>query len=343
MDDKTPIISLITPTYNRANELTSLIESLSSQTVDLNLFELIIVDDGSTDYTENIISEHKKNISYSLVYIFQHNSGPGEARNNGLRHSKGKLILFIDSDCEADNKWLEIIYNEYLSNPFDCFGGPDGSKDNFSLLQKTIDFSMTSFLTTGGMRGHSKKMLSKFYPRTHNMGITREVYEKIGGFGKLRHGQDIEYSNRIINNNFSIRFISNALVYHRRRTSIKLFFKQVFNWGVARINLGKIDRNMLEPIHFIPGLATSISVLLIISSFYSYLGQYLILFCFSLLLVASIIGSIKKRNILIFFLLLIIIPIQVFGYGSGFILAFFKRFIFNQKEFVGYSKKYYGK
>ena len=343
MDDKTPIISLITPTFNRANELTSLIESLSSQTIDSNLFELIIVDDGSTDYTENIISEHKKNISYSLVYIFHHNLGPGEARNNGLRYSKGNLILFIDSDCEADNKWLEIIYNEYLSNPFDCFGGPDGSKGNFSLLQKAIDFSMTSFLTTGGIRGHSKKMLSKFYPRTHNMGITREVYEKIGGFGRLRHGQDIEYSNRIIKNKFSIRFISNALVYHRRRTSIKLFFKQVFNWGVARINLGKIDRNMLEPIHFIPALATSISLLLIISSFYSYLGKYLILFCFSLLLVASIIGSIKKRNILIFFLLLIIIPIQVFGYGSGFISAFFKRFIFNQKEFVGYSKKYYGK
>ena len=343
MDDKSPIISLITPTFNRENELTPLIESLSNQTIDSSLFELIIVDDGSTDNTKSIILKHKKNISYSVNYIFQNNSGPGEARNNGLRHSKGNLILFIDSDCEADCRWLEIIYNEFLSNPFDSFGGPDGSKNNFSLLQKAIDFSMTSFLTTGGMRGHSKNMLSRFYPRTHNMGITREVYEKIGGFGKLRHGQDIEYSNRIIKNKFSIRFISDALVFHRRRTSMKLFFKQVFNWGVARINLGKIDKRMLEPIHFIPAFATIMSFMLIIASFYSYLGKYLIFLGFSLLSCASIFGSIKKGNLLIFFLLLMIIPIQVFGYGTGFILAFFKRFIFSQKEFVGYSKKYYSK
>ena len=191
-------ISIITPCYNRANELVFLLESLADQIIEKNLFELIICDDGSTDSTSNLINNWQKKNFFKIKYLKQENKGPGAARNLGLENSDGELVAFIDSDCEADINWLDTIYKSYKKNNFDACGGPDGSKDNFTILQKAIDYSMTSFFTTGGMRGHSKKMIATFYPRTHNMAVKKSLYQKIGGFGNLRHGQDIEFSNRMI-------------------------------------------------------------------------------------------------------------------------------------------------
>jgi len=198
---------------------------------------------------------------------------------------------------------------------------------------------MTSFLTTGGMRGHSEKMLAKFFPRTHNMGIKRSVFEEIGGFGSLRHGQDIEYSNRIRKSGFRIKFLLDAIVYHRRRTSIKQFFKQVYNWGVARVNLGIIDSDMLELIHFFP----AITILLITFCFILFQESFIQLFIilFIPLGLLALYGSFKKKDIRVFFYLLLVVPSQVFGYGLGFIQAFVRRFILGQKELVGFKKNYY--
>ena len=243
--DQGIFISIVTPTFNRADELDLLLQSLSQQTVKMDLFESIISDDGSTDITKEIVEKWQKKSKFKIRYLSQKNKGPGEARNHGLKESNGDLILFIDSDCEAHPDWIKTILNQYNTNSFDAFGGPDRAKDDFSVLQKSIDFSMTSFFTTGGMRGHSEGMLAKFFPRTHNMGIRRSIYDQIGGFGGLRHGQDIEFSNRIRKSGARIKFLINAIVFHRRRTSINQFFKQVFNWGVARVNLGKIDINDL--------------------------------------------------------------------------------------------------
>ena len=238
-------ISIITPTFNRADELDFLLRSISKQTYPLKNIEFIVSDDGSHDNTEKVVNKWKKKSLFDLIYIRQENKGPGAARNHGLENCRGDIILFIDSDCEAHHKWIEVIIETFELEDFDAFGGPDGAKDDFTVLQKAIDFSMTSFFTTGGMRGHSKNMIAKFYPRTHNMGITRVVYQNVGGFGNLRHGQDIEFSNRIHKSGAKVLFIKDALVYHRRRTSLKQFMKQVFNWGVARVNLGKIDSDML--------------------------------------------------------------------------------------------------
>ena len=265
---KNRMITIITPSYNRSHELKFLLESLENQKIDHNLFELIISDDGSTDGTEELIKNWKRKASFNIKYISQMNKGPGPARNHGLKNSNGELIVFIDSDCEAHPDWLKIIMENYLQNTFDACGGPDSSKDDFTTLQKSIDYSMTSFLTTGGMRGHSENMIAKFYPRTHNMAIKKAIYDQIGGFGSLRHGQDIEFSNRIRNSGARIKFIKDAIVYHRRRSSLKQFYKQVFNWGVARINLYLIDKNMLEPIHFLPTLATLSSLIILITFLY---------------------------------------------------------------------------
>ena len=337
-----PIISIVTPSYNRSFELDLLIKSICEQNFDLKMVELIISDDGSTDDTEKVVKGWAMRTKFELKYLNQKNQGPGSARNHGMEHSVGDLILFIDSDCEADSNWIKNIYDCFLKENFDACGGPDGARGDFSLLQKAIDFSMTSFLTTGGMRGHSKNMIAKFYPRTHNMGLKKKVFEKIGGFGNLRHGQDIEYSNRILSSGSKITFIPDALVYHRRRTTIRQFFKQVFNWGVARINLFHIDKNLLELIHFLPALSLLISIAVLVGCFILPKVFYPILIISShLILIVSIYGSLKYKSIFMIFYLPVIIPIQIFGYGLGFIWAFLNHSILNKRELVGFKKKYY--
>ena len=337
-----PIISIITPSYNRVDELKYLYNSLQEQSVDLKLFEFIVSDDGSTDSTSETVKHWQTESNFPIKFITQENQGPGAARNHGLENSEGELILFIDSDCEAHPDWIKTIYEEYLNDSFDACGGPDGAKDDFTTLQKAIDFAMTSFITTGGMRGHSEKMMAKFFPRTHNMGIKRSVYEKVGGFGDLRHGQDIELSNRIRKSGARIKFLINAVVYHRRRTSIKQFFKQVFNWGVARINLGKIDPAMLEPIHFLPSLATLFGFSIVGTAIYlDFPLDQLFLLIFIPLGLLSLFGAVKKNDLRIFPYLLVVIPSQIIGYGIGFIQAFIRRFVFQQDEMVGFKKNYY--
>ena len=337
-----PIISIITPSYNRVDELKYLYNSLQEQSVDLKLFEFIVSDDGSTDSTEQTVKHWQTESNFPIKFITQKNQGPGAARNHGLENSQGELILFIDSDCEAHPDWIQTIYEEYLNDSFDACGGPDGAKDDFTTLQKAIDFAMTSFMTTGGMRGHSEKMMAKFFPRTHNMGIKRSVYEKVGGFGDLRHGQDIELSNRIRKSGARIKFLINAVVYHRRRTSIKQFFKQVFNWGVARINLGKIDPSMLEPIHFLPSLASLFGFSIVGTAIYlDYPLDQLFLLIFIPLGLLSLFGAAKKNDLRIFPYLLAVIPAQIIGYGLGFILNFIKRYILNQGSWIGFKKRYY--
>ena len=340
--DKNFLISIITPSYNRAHELKYLLKSLEKQNIDHNIFELIISDDGSSDNTKDLIKRWKNKSLFKIRYISQKNQGPGAARNHGLKNSQGELIVFIDSDCEAHPNWLKIIIDHYNKNDFDACGGPDSSKDDFTILQKAIDYSMTSFFTTGGMRGHSENMIAKFYPRTHNMAIKRSIYENLGGFGSLRHGQDIEFSNRIRKSGARIKFIKDAIVYHRRRTSLKQFYKQVFNWGVARINLSIIDKKMIEFVHYLPAFATFFTfftffLLLLIGLD---LIKLLLIYFLPLILI-SLVGSISKRDIRIFPFLMIVIPIQIIGYGLGFIKAYIYRVIFKKSEFVGFVKNYY--
>ncbi len=337
-----PVISIITPAFNRADEIDHLIRSINEQTLDHALFEHIISDDGSSDNTGDIVRQWQDKTNYPIHFITQENQGPGAARNHGLEVSKGDLILFIDSDCEADPAWAETIYNEFIQNPFGACGGPDASKADFSVVQKAIDFAMTSFFTTGGMRGHSEKMLSKFFPRTHNMGLTRNVYEKVGGFGPLRHGQDIELSNRIRRSGADIRFIKDAVVYHRRRTSLRQFFKQVFNWGVARINLFKIDKQMLEPIHVLPALGL-IGIIAVTAGFFLHVPYFSGLFFIGLaaLGLLSVFGGIRQSSIGVMLLLPLVIPIQICGYGMGFLWALFHRIILGRGSMTGFVKKYY--
>lgn len=337
--------SIIVPSFNRQDEIEELLLSFQNLNFDPDRAELIVADDGSTDQTREIVQDFRKKIPFQLHFLHQKNQGPGAARNMGMDKAQGDFFIFIDSDCTVHPDWLKNIDRSIVSNQAEAFGGRDSYRDDFPPLLKAINYSMTSFITTGGLRGRKGKKLARFYPRSFNMGLSRNLYRKIGGFGSLRHGQDIEYSNRIIKSGAKVIYVDDAIVYHKRRTSIRKFFHQVFNWGVARINLYKIDSSMLEPLHAAPALATLFVFILIIASLVSgqiwLVTRWLFLAGIITLALSAFHASIQYQNWKLFLLVPVIMPIQIFGYGLGFLVAYFYRVILGKSEFTGFRKKYY--
>jgi glycosyltransferase involved in cell wall biosynthesis len=337
--------SVIVPSFNRADEIADLIDSVRQLSFDHNRFELIIVDDGSTDGTLQLLSDLKTKPGALLNFHTQRNQGPGAARNTGMSKAGGDFFIFIDSDCTVPPTWLAEIDRALQESQADAFGGPDTYAENFPALLKAINYTMTSFITTGGLRGKKGKKLAKFYPRSFNMGLSRSLQEKIGGFGSLRHGQDIEFSHRIIQSGAKVIFIATAPVFHKRRTNIRRFYKQVFNWGVARINLYMIDRRMLEPLHTLPAAVTGLALIIIILAFFTEPARAMLvigLVIAALILLVSMIDALRLyRQIKPALLLPLIMPAQIFGYGLGFIFNYLRRVIFKMPEKVGFKKHYY--
>lgn len=332
--------SIIVPTYNRLDEIRELLDSLEKQSLGKDAFEVLVVDDGSTDNTAAYVAEKLQQGSLNLRFISQDHKGPGPARNLGMENAQGEYYLFIDSDCIAHEDWLKA-YDEALTEKVAGFGGPDRVREDFSPLQKAIDYSMTSFLTTGGIRGSSKKKISKYYPRSFNMGVHAEIVKKTGGFGTLRHGQDIEFTHRIRKEGPVIK-VMDAVVYHKRRTSLRRFFKQVFNWGVARINLFKIDKGMLEPIHFFPLIGTLGMLVVLIAVILWPLHCWPLLAAgIAVLLLMAFHGALKYKDLRVLPLIPAVVPIQILGYGLGFGYAFIRRILFGGKETTGFVKRYY--
>ncbi len=336
------IFSVIVPTYNRVDELKELLFSLEQQTLSQDLFEVIIVDDGSEDSTSDLVEQFSAKGNLNITFLKQNHQGPGPARNLGMNKAAGNFFVFIDSDCIADKNWLQA-YAKKLETVLPAgFGGPDKVLPDFLPVQKAIDYSMTSFITTGGIRGHSKKKISKYFPRSFNMGVRADIIDEIGGMGNLRHGQDIEFSNRIIKTGQPVIKVDDAIVYHKRRIGIKKFFKQVFNWGVARINLFKLDSNMLELIHILPAIATIISMLIILMAvIIPNIFIPILIVGIGILVSMSIHAAIKYKDIRVLPYIPIIVPIQIWGYGFGFIYAFFKRIILKKDKLTGFTKNYY--
>jgi glycosyltransferase involved in cell wall biosynthesis len=337
--------SIIIPSYNRVDEVLDLLESINSLTFPKNKFEVIVVDDGSTDATIAFLKDYEQNADFNFSYYSQANRGPGAARNFGMQNARGDFFIFLDSDVTVPKDWLTKIDEELNEEQADAFGGPDTYRKDFSPLLKAINYSMTSFITTGGLRGKKGTKLAKYYPRSFNMGLSRELWKKIGGFGNLRHGQDIEFSSRIIKSHAKVIFINPAHVYHQRRTNFRRFFRQVFNWGIARINLYKIDKSMLEPLHAAPAFVTFIIFLVSILAFF-YKTAFWLFFAGIILsiivLIYSMIDSIKMyKEIKPALLLLYVMPAQIIGYGLGFIYNFIRRVILGKAEKVGFKSTYY--
>ncbi|MEA3475772.1 MAG: glycosyltransferase [Candidatus Cloacimonadota bacterium] len=340
--DKLKLISIIVPAYNRADEINDFLASFSVQS--LKKFEIIIVDDGSEDNLKEIVEKY--NSLLNLQYFYQENQGPGAARNKGMEEANGDIFVFIDSDCTASENYIENLQKHLQENDFDAFGGPDTCHKSFSPFLKAINYSMTSFIGTGGTRGSKGKQLAKYYPRSFNMGIKRKVYEKIGGMNELRHGQDMDFSNRIYKAGFKIKFLPDVFVYHKRRTNLKRFFKQIFNWGVTRINLGKIDKNMLKLVHCLPTFVILIFLLTLFFSFWFPLIRYL--FLFEIALIVFVIGfafvqsTLKYKSGIVGLLSTVTLSTQVVAYGLGLLYGFIKSIFTKKGVFItGFTKKYY--
>lgn len=244
--------SVIVPVYNRPNEIHELLESLTLQTC--TDFEVLIIEDGSTNKCDFVVEKFKNRLN--IRYFYKENSGQGFSRNFGFSKAKGDFYVVFDSDCIIPPHYFETVTSRLSIDRIDCWGGPDRAHPTFTPIQKAINYSMTSFFTTGGMRG-STRSLTDYHPRSFNMGISKKVYEKTGGYKITRMGEDIEFSIRIIKNGFHSAFIENAFVYHKRRTDFKQFFKQLHFFGRARINIKRFYPDSLKPIHLFPLLFTA--------------------------------------------------------------------------------------
>ena len=208
--------SIIVPVYNRPDEVDELLDSLTRQT--LHGFEVIIVEDGSQVTCREICGKYEGRLT--LSYYKKPNSGPGQSRNYGAERAQGEYLIILDSDVVLPEGYLEAVDKELASQPCDAFGGADAAHPSFTPVQKAISYSMTSFFTTGGIRG-GKKKLDRFYPRSYNMGIRRDTYLRLGGFSRMRFGEDIDFSYRIIEAGCSSRLFPSAWVWHKRRTDLR--------------------------------------------------------------------------------------------------------------------------
>lgn len=325
--------SIIIPVYNRPDEVDELLQSLTRQT--FRDFEVLVVEDGSSVPCRDVVGKYNEQLL--LRYFEKTNSGPGQTRNYGAERSQGEYLIILDSDCILPPDYLAAIGKELQTAPADAFGGPDRAHESFSDIQKAINYSMTSFFTTGGIRGGKKKM-DKFYPRSFNMGVRREVYLKQGGFSKMRFGEDIDFSIRIFKAGYRCRLFPDAWVYHKRRTDLKKFFKQVHNSGIARINLYKKYPESLKLVHLLPALFTlGTTVLLIGTIFCPYAPLPLLLYA----LLVWTDSSLQNHSLRIGFYSIAAAYIQLIGYGTGFWRAWWNRCVCRKGEFEAFKKNFY--
>lgn len=326
-----PKFSVIIPVYNRPQEIDELLESLTH--VNYSNFEVIIIEDGSHLSSESICVQYQSKLN--LSYHFQNNTGPGIARNNGAKIATGDFFIFFDSDCLIPSEYFNEV-DKWIKQT-DCFGGPDKANESFNSIQKAISYSMTSILTTGGIRG-GKKKLDKFYPRSFNFGIKKDVFNALNGFAKMRFGEDLDFSMRIIEAGFSTMLIDTAWVFHKRRNNFKSFFKQVYNSGIARIHLNQRHPGTLKPLHWLPSVFTlGYPTLAIISIFIPY--TYLLLIVPPITLLIDALLKIKQLKASL--LAILASYVQLFGYGTGFLNAFIMRNIFRKGEFSAFKKTFY--
>ncbi len=325
--------SVIIPVYNRPDEVDELLQSLVSQS--LKDFEVIVVEDGSSVPCEDVVNKYWDKLD--VHYYSKPNSGPGQTRNYGAERSKGEFLLILDSDCILPEGYLQAIEDELHREEADAFGGPDRAHDSFTRVQKAINYAMTSFFTTGGIRGGKKKM-DKFYPRSFNMGVHAEAYRALGGFSNMRFGEDIDFSIRIFKAGYRCRLFPEAWVWHKRRTDLKKFFKQVHNSGIARINLYKKYPESLKLVHLLPAVFTVGVVFLLLCSL---LCVWSLLPLALFVLIVFIDASLSNKSVVIGILSVVASFIQLTGYGIGFLRAWWKRCVLGKDAFSAFEKNFY--
>ena len=316
--------SIIVPVFNRPDEVDELLESLSSQT--LMDFEVVIVEDGSQIPCKDVCDKYANILD--LHYYFKENSGPGQSRNYGVERAQGEYVIILDSDAVTPPGFMQAIDDELKRQPTDAWGGPDAAHESFSDIQKAISYAMTSFFTTGGIRGGKKQLDKKFYPRSFNLGVRREVYQQLGGFTTERfskmslYGEDIDFSLRIYKNGYSCRLFPEAWLWHKRRTDFRKFWRQVYNSGYARINLWRKYPEALKPVHALPAVFTIGVAGLLLFSVFSVLALIPLILYSALIFIDS---TIRNKSVMVGLKSIPAAFIQLIGYGVGFLESLFTK------------------
>lgn len=314
---KEVLFSIIVPVYNRRDEVADLLRSLESQTD--RGFEIILVEDGST---QPALPDGKAPDGLRLKYFQKSNEGRSIARNYGINGADGDFFVFVDSDCILPPDYIAKLRDSLSRNPIDCFGGPDAAHESFSDTQKAINYAMTAFLTTGGIRG-GKMSMEKFTPRTFNMGFSREVYDKVGGFREM-FSEDIDMSTRIRNAGFRISLYPDVYVYHKRRVNMKKFWKQVHVFGMSRITLELLYPGSMKLVHWLPAVFTVGALALIIGSFFC---KWLLIPLLLYVIALWIGGMMATRSLKIATMGVGAAMVQLTGYGTGFIKAYVSKIL----------------
>ena len=329
--------SLIIPVFNRPDEIEELLESLTLQTY-VQDYEIVIIEDGSSVTCSDVV--YKYNERLDISYYYKENSGPGDSRNYGMGKAKGDYFIILDSDCIIPPVYLANVAKSLEADYVDCFGGPDAALDSFSKVQKAINFTMTSFLTTGGIRGKSEK-IEKFQPRSFNMGLSKTAFEASGGFGDIHPGEDPDLSIRLWKLGYRTRLFTDCYVYHKRRIDWEKFNKQVSKFGKARpiLDLWHPEYKKLTflfPSLFIIGFIFSLVLMLINIKFFLYIY---ILYAV-LVLIAS---AVANNSLHIGFLSVVALAIQFYGYGTGYIQSFVKIHLLRQKPQEAFPELFFKK
>ena len=313
------IFSIIIPVYNRPQEIDELLESLTKQDFSDD-FEVLIIEDGSTLKSDLIVEKHKSKLN--LKYFFKENSGAGASRNFGMQKTSGNYFIILDSDVIVPIEYLSEVKKALETNFTDAFGGPDAAHHSFTSLQKAINYSMTSVLTTGGIRG-KKNAVGKFQPRSFNLGLSKIAFEKTQGFSKMKNGEDIDLTFRLWENGFETQLIEKAFVYHKRRSTIQQFFKQTFGFGTARPILNKRYPETAKITYWFPSLfIIGLDISLILAIF----GYNQLLYFYGFYFAAIFLDSLfQNKNIYVAFFSMITSSTQFLGYGLGFLESQFFR------------------
>ncbi len=322
--------SVIVPVFNRPDEIKELLESLTKQTY--KDFEVIIVEDGSDIDCREVVEKYKSQLE--IKYFYKDNERPAIARNFGARYAIGDYLVFVDSDVIVPPQYFKVVNRELEKDPVDAYGGPDAAAKDFNALQKAISYSMTAFITSGNIRGGEK--IDKYYPRSFNMGVKKKVFEAIGGFPVTRMwpGEDMVFAIEIIRRGYRTRLIKDAYVYHKRRNTLKSFFRQVFRFGKTRYIISRVYPETFKIFYLLPSFFTLGTIGLILLALWKWW------FILPVVLYAFIVfvdSLIRNKSLQVAFLSVLTAFIQHFGYGLGFIAG-----IINGDEYGVFERGFYG-
>ncbi|MBQ9470773.1 MAG: glycosyltransferase [Bacteroidales bacterium] len=334
MDNNTSI-SFVVPVFNRPAEVEELLDSLAAQPQ--GGFEVILVEDGSAQRCDHIAAHYSSKLN--VTYMYKDNSGPGPSRNAGAERAKGEYCVFLDSDVVLPPGYMDALRQSLAKHPADLFGGPDRAHSSFTPIQKAINYAMTSPLTTGGIRGGSER-LDRFLPRSFNMGVRSQAYMAVGGFAHMRFGEDIDLSLRLLGAGFSSRLYPEVWVWHKRRTDLRKFFRQVFNSGIARINLHKRHPGSLRLVHLLPTAFTlGMAGLLLLAALTQWWWWLLPPALFALLIGAD--ASVRNRSLRIGIVSIAASTVQLVGYGLGLLVAWWRQCVLGRGQFAAFERTFY--